>query len=139
MAIELVPLATATCRIGEPLVLPDTPSGLRMISEISGARWEGERLTASQKGGAAADWLVLGVDGTGLVDVRLTLETDDGALVFVSYGGRAYFPADGPQQIMSAPRFETGDPRYAWLNRVQGVAKGALDGLDLTYEVFEAR
>ncbi len=120
-------------------MLPGTPSGLRMVSEISDARWDGERLHASQKGAAAADWLVLAADGTGLVDVRLLLETDDGALVYVSYGGRAFFPAEGPQQIMSAPRFETGDPRYVWLNRVQAVAKGSLDGFDLTYEVYEAR
>ena len=37
------------------------------------------------------------------------------------------------------PLFETGDDRYRWLNRVQAVAKGVLDGLALTYEVCEVR
>jgi hypothetical protein len=41
--------------------------------------------------------------------------------------------------VYTAPRFETGDERYAWLNRVQAVAKGELDGTTLTYEVFEVR
>lgn len=32
-----------------------------------------------------------------------------------------------------------GDDRYRWLNRVQAVAKGVLNGLTLTYEVCEVR
>jgi len=39
--------------------------------------------------------------------------------------------------IYTAPRFEAGDPSYAWLNKLQAVAKGTLDGSFLTYEVYE--
>jgi hypothetical protein len=35
--------------------------------------------------------------------------------------------------------YETGDERYAWLNRIQAVAKGTLDGQTLTYEIAEVR
>ncbi len=36
-------------------------------------------------------------------------------------------------------RFETGDARYAWLNKIQSVAKGRLDGSNLVYEIYEVR
>jgi hypothetical protein len=39
----------------------------------------------------------------------------------------------------AAPRFETGDERYAWLNKVQAIGKGRLDGTTLTYEWYEVR
>ena len=41
--------------------------------------------------------------------------------------------------IYVAPLFETGDPRYSWLNSIQAVGKGLLDGNRLSYEWFEAR
>ena len=39
----------------------------------------------------------------------------------------------------SAVQFETGNERYGWLNRVQAVAKGVLEGNVITYEVYELR
>jgi hypothetical protein len=86
--IELVPLARADATLAPPLVLPNTPAGMRIIFEIHDYRFEGERLRARQKGVAAADWLVVGPDGTATLDVRATLETHDGALVLLRYGGR---------------------------------------------------
>src|SRR5262245_59443522 len=139
MAIELVPLATATATLAAPLTLPNTPSGTRVVYEVLAYRWEGERLRARQKGVAAADWLIIGSEGTGTLDVRVTLETDDGALILVQYGGRIDLSGAPGRPAYAAPRFDTGDPRYAWLNRLQAVAKGTLDGSVLTYEVYEVR
>jgi Protein of unknown function (DUF3237) len=50
-------------------------------------------------------------------------------------------PTGGPDRatVYSAPLFSTGDPRYAWLNKIQVVAKGTLDGQTLTYEMAEVR
>jgi len=138
MAIELVPLATATATLAAPLMLPNTPVGTRVIFEIVDFRWEGARFTARQKGAAAADWLAVGPDGTGTLDVRVTLETDDGALVLVQYGGRVDTSRGlGGGPVYAAPRFETGDDRYCWLNRIQAIAKGVLVGNVVTYEVYE--
>ena len=65
------------------------------------------------------------------------METDDGALVFVQYHGRVDVGAGGP--TYATPRFETGDDRYRWLNKIQAVGKGILDGNTLTYELYELR
>ena len=72
MAIELVPLATATATLAAPLMLPNTPVGTRVIFEIVEFCWEGPRFTARQKGAAAADWLAVGPEGTGTLDVWFT-------------------------------------------------------------------
>ena len=140
MTIELIPLTTATIRLREPMVLPNTPSGTRMIVEVEGAVYKGDRLSGKLKGAAAADWMTLAPDGTGTLDVRGTLETDDGALVYSFYRGRLDLSQPlGEAHIYAAPLYETGDERYAWLNKVQAVAKGTTDGQTLNYEIYELR
>jgi hypothetical protein len=140
VTIELVPLCTATINLREPFMLPNTPSGTRLIVEVASATFEGERIRGKQKGMAAADWLTVGPDGTGTLDVRATLETDDGALIYSFYRGRldASQPV-GSAPIYAAPLYETGDERYAWLNKIQAVAKGKTDGQILEYEIYELR
>lgn len=140
MAIELIPLTVATITLREPIVLPETPSGTRIIVEVEAAKFEGERFSGQLKGIAAADWLTVGPDMTGTLDVRATIETHDGALVFNHYRGRLDMsmpPGESP--VYAAPLYETGDARYAWLNKIQAIAKGKLDGQTLTYDIYEVR
>src|SRR5579859_1125991 len=90
LSVDLVPLCHASISLAPPMVLENTPSGTRYIIEVKAARLEGERLKASMKGSASADWATVSPDGgTGTLDVRATLETDDGALIFTHYRGRA--------------------------------------------------
>jgi hypothetical protein len=139
MPIELIPLATATITLTEPIMLPRTPAGTRIIIEMRESQWEGERFRARQRG-PAADWLTIGPDGTGTVDVRVTLETDDGATVFVRYTGRLDTSKGiGAAPSYVAPVFETGSDRYAWLNKIQAIAKGAVEPSRVVYEVYEVR
>jgi Protein of unknown function (DUF3237) len=139
MAIELVPLATARIQLAAPIPLPQTPKGTRQIFEFTDVTVEGDRLRGKMKGAAAADWVLVGPDGTGSLDIRYALETDDGALVYLAYQGRADFSASA-DVVYSAPLFETGDERYAWLNKIQAVAKGTVSPeLILTLEMFEVR
>src|SRR5262249_16759194 len=104
------------------------------IGEITRARYEGERLKASLTGRAAADWAFVEPSGRVLVDARLTLETDDGAIILVTYTGRMDTATAG---VYSAMYFETEDDRYQWLTRILGVAKGSFAGERLEYEVYE--
>lgn len=143
MALELIPLCTATVT---PVVAADlgvTPAGRRLMVTIREVVCIGERIHAHLKAGAiAGDWLIVGLDGTALIDIRLTLETDDGALIYVEYQGRrdfsqVYEGVDAPVYI--APRFETSDERYSWLNKIQAVGKGLVDGDSRIYEIYEVR
>ena len=133
MTLELIPLCTATVSLAPTI----TVSSTLVIGEVTGARFEGERLSGSMKGNAAADWLKVSPNGYGTLDVKITLETDDGAIVHATYTGRLQFDT---LAVYATPQFHTGDERYAWLNRIQAVAKGTFqpDGT-LVYEMYELR
>jgi hypothetical protein len=138
MTIELVPLCDVTVTLRAPVALGSCPSGNRLVFEVEGGTIKGERLSGSVIGNANADWLVVGADGTGTLDVRVLMETDDGATILIQYQGRVDLGVPGAH-VYAAPRFDTGDERYAWLNKVQAAAKGTLDGQTLTYEMYELR
>lgn len=125
---RLEPICHADAQLAERLALPDTPVGTRVIIEVVSLRLEGPRLRASLTGRAAADWAIVAPGGgMSSLDVRCTVRTDDGALIFIQYNGRMRFADDDPSTAYVAPRFETGDSRYAWLNPIQGVGKGLFD------------
>ena len=44
---------------------------------------------------------------------------------------------DGATRIRSAPLFETGDERYAWLNSVQAIGLGSVGDGDVSYDVYQ--
>lgn len=142
MTIELIPLCTATVTLKAPIMIPDTPVGMRVIAEVEAWEVEGERLRAHLHGTAAADWLSVNAALIGTIDVRAVLETDDGALIYTWYHGRLDLSqGPGTSPAYSAPLYETGDERYAWLNKIQAVAKGIVsdDGTQLVYEICEVR
>ena len=64
MTIELVHLADARVTLREPIVIPDTPLGTRMIFEVESAEFEGERLKGTGIGFAGADWATIDAKGT---------------------------------------------------------------------------
>lgn len=141
MPLKLVPLCTIRATLPSPVVVGQGPSGFRVVGEVASAIVEGDRLRGTMKGHAAADWIIVN-DGIATIDVRLTVATHDGAIVLVQYQGRADMSGGiGSSPIYVAPRFETADPRYAWLNAVQAVGKGRLspDGHEISYEWFEVR
>ena len=142
MTIELIPLCRATAKLAAPFFLPDTPMGTRAIAEVTSFDVEGERIRAHMKGNAGADWLTVSPTLMGTLDVRVLIETDDEALIFASYRGRLDLSkGTGASPAYSAPLFDTGDERYAWINGIQAVAKGAItdEGSTLTYEMYEIR
>lgn len=140
MAIDLVPLCTLKVQLKPPIEIGPAVFGSRMIFEVAGFELEGERVRGTMEGAAAADWLLVGPAGEASLDVRATMRTNDGALVYVAYSGRFTFDGTLPVTIYAAPRFETSDERYRWLNHIQAVAKGVVDeNLTLTYEWYEMR
>jgi hypothetical protein len=84
----LVPVGTLTASFGEIHTLEGAPFGTRMIVDVTDFRVDGDALNARMKGQATADWGSLGPDGAFQLDVRATMETDDGALILAQYHGR---------------------------------------------------
>ena len=83
------------------------------IFPIIGGSFEGERLRGIVLGGA--DWVTAAADGALELDLRLTLQTEDGALIHMTFTG---VRDDAHHYFRTLPRFETAAPKYAFLNRL---------------------
>jgi hypothetical protein len=130
------PLMTLQVVVPPPQKLGAVPHGTRVIAPITSGSFEGPRLRGKVLPGGG-DWTLLRADGVLELDLRITLETDDGALINMSSFGFRHGPADvlaalargesiDPSQyyFRTAPRFETSAPPYAYLNRVVAIASG---------------
>jgi len=149
--LNLQRLFRAEISLAPPQELGDSPLGRRRIIGITGGRFTGERLSGRVLPGGA-DWQVIRADGVADLDARYTLETNDGALIYVRNKGYRHGPADVLKRLASGeevdaalyymrttPRFETGDARYAWLNRIVCVATGARRPAAVELEVYEVK
>jgi len=137
LPVEHIGTLTAVTTEAPRVLVPDGPAGTRSIVTVTSAHLAGPRIVADMvPGTAAGDWLTVRPNGTAQLDVRLCLRTDDGADVFVHYHGIARTDADGTTTIRTAPRFETGDERYAWLNDTFAVAVGGRTADGVSYELY---
>lgn len=151
--VETEFLFEARVELAEPQHLGQTPEGYRMIIPVAGGRFEGPRLSGEVVPMSGADWSRIRPDGSGALDVRMTLRTDDGALIHVHWHGVMICPpedqpyaldfakADDPDgasryYFRTSPRFEVGDERYAWLNNLICVTKSRTGDGDVIHRVF---
>lgn len=134
--MKLEPLMTYRAELRPPVEVGAGPLGHRRIVDVSGGTFEGPRLRGRILP-SGADWLLIGADGFGRLDVRATFETEDGAFFYVRYRGvlelneKVVAALEGRAEMdygdayfVTQPVFETGDPRYAWLNTVVAVGEG---------------
>ncbi len=127
--MKLDPLMKLTVAIVESQKVGPGPRPARAPSlGIEGGKFEGPRLRGTVLDGG--DWTLLRPDGVLELDLRVTLRTDDGALIQMSSFGLRH----GPPEVLAAlakgetvdparyyfrttPRFETAAPGYLFLNR----------------------
>ena len=129
--ITLVPMCTMTMRIDRAVNAGPGPTGQRMVAGISGVAVL-RRVAGEMLGGGNADWFTMTADGLMLPDVRLAIQTHDEAIVLVRYSGRMRFARGQESVAFVAAVFETGDPRYQWINSIQAAGKGILSADLLT-------
>lgn len=127
-----------------------TPYGHRRIATVAGGTFEGDELKGTVQPTPAGDWITVRSDGVWELDVRLTLKTHDGHLIYMSYRGLRH----GPQWVLdrlakgekvdpseyyfrTAPRFETASEKYSFLNRIISVGVGRREATGPIYEVFQ--
>ena len=127
-------LGTLVAETGTRSVVEKGPQGTRTIVQVVGGSFEGPRLKASVQT-PAGDWITNRADGSYRLDVRLTLKTNDGALILVTYNGIGQTTNAGAS-LRIAPLFETGDPRYVWLTRLQAVGIGERVGTTVKYDIY---
>lgn len=135
--------------VAPPSIIGMTPGYDRRIGEITGGTFEGERLRGRFRSGGS-DWQSLRSDGAIAINVRLVMETDDGALIGMRYRGIRHGPKEVIDRLAKGesvspaeyyfrvtPWFETSAPKYDWLNRVIAAAIGHRLPSGPIYHVFE--
>jgi hypothetical protein len=118
-----------------PQKLGAVPHGTRVIAPITSGTFEGPRLRGKVLGGG--DWTLSRSDAVLELDLRITLETDDGALISMTSFGLRHGPPEvlaalargesvdpSTYYFRTAPRFETSAPSYSFLNGLIAIASG---------------
>ena len=122
--------------VSPPQKLGAVPHGTRIIAPITSGTFEGPRLRGKVLPGGG-DWTLSRSDSVLELDLRITLETDDGALISMTSFGLRHGPPEvlaalargesvdpSKYYFRTAPRFETSAPSYAFLNRLIAIASG---------------
>ena len=135
-AMNSRPLMTVRITAAPPQKLGTVPHGVRTIVPVTGGEFEGPRLRGRILPGGG-DWLLLRSDGVLELDLRITLEADDGALIDMRFQGLRHGPPDviaalgrgetvdpATYYFRTVPKFETASEKYAFLNRIVTVGTG---------------
>jgi muconolactone delta-isomerase len=135
--------------LGEPLDLGATAQGHRRIVPQTGGTFAGPEFTGKLLPGVSADWQIVRPDGTALVDIRSTLLTDDGTLLYVrSRGvrhgspevlarlGRGESVDPSEYTFRTATQIETSRPGMDWLNKGVFISVGGRQATGVIYETY---
>lgn len=118
-------------------VIGPTPAGFRINSFIAHGEVIGATLRGTIRARGCGDWVIVRPDDIADVDVRLTIETHDGALIYMTYGGIGLLGKGGAERmrrgepaapvipVRIAARMTTASPAYAWVNGIQFFGIGA--------------
>ena len=128
------------------------PQGYRVNGYISDGKVSGPKVNGKIRP-VDGNWAHMRSDAVIVVDYRVTIETEDGALICAACKGIA---DPGEDALQKLPRGEplarfrplrwgvqshTADPSYLWLNRVYGLGIGQYDSQthELTVDVYAVR
>jgi Protein of unknown function (DUF3237) len=135
--------------LGQPLDLGDVAQGHRRIVPQTGGTFTGPELNGKLLPGASADWQIVLPDGTAIGDVRYTLQTDTGELLYVQSRGVRHGSAevlarlgrgedvDASEYVFrTSTQIETAAPRLDWLNKGIFVSVGGRQATGVIYETY---
>ena len=147
--MKLEPLFSYYANLEPAIEIGTTPFGTRLIVEVSGGEFSGDRLKGKFRDLAAADWATMTQNFLHL-DVRATMETHDGALIYLEYFGKLEVTEGvqaalggqgetnfGDHYFFTSPRMQTGDERYLWVNNIVCVGQGRLSPGRVDYDVCQ--
>ena len=135
--------------LGEPLDLGDVVQSHRRIVPLSGGTFAGPEITGKLLPGASADWQLVLADGTALGDIRYTLQTDEGELLYVQsrsvrHGSAEVLARLGRGENVDASEYtfrtstqiETAAPKLDWLNKGVFISVGGRQPTGVIYETY---
>ena len=148
-APRLLPIFRLVATLGEPLDVGDTTFGRRRVVALTDGSFEGPELSGRLVPGGSADWQRVLEDGTALADLRYTLETDKGSILYVQGHGVRHGSTEALARLARGEdvdaseytfrvsvRIETGDPELHWLNKGIFVCVGGRRPGKVIYETY---
>ena len=146
---RLTPLYRLEATVGPPLDLGETPQGHRRIVPLTGGTFAGPEINGTLLPGASADWQIVLADGTALGDVRYTLKTDGGDLLYVQsrgvrHGrpevlarlGRGEDVDASEYTFRTSTQIETAAAALDWLNKGIFISVGGRQPGAVIYETY---
>ena len=146
---RLTPLYRLEATVGPPLDLGETPQGHRRIVPLTGGTFAGPEINGTLLPGASADWQIVLADGTALGDVRYTLKTDAGDLLYVQsrgvrHGrpevlarlGRGEDVDASEYTFRTSTQIETAAAALDWLNKGIFISVGGRQPGAVIYETY---
>jgi hypothetical protein len=135
--------------LGEPLELGEIAARRRRIVPLTGGSFAGPELSGKLLPGSSADWQTVLPDGTALGDIRYTLQTTGGDLLYVQSRGVRHGGADALARLArgeevdaaeytfrTSTQIETAAPALDWLNKGIYVSVGARQPDAVIYETY---
>jgi Protein of unknown function (DUF3237) len=135
--------------LAEPFDLGDISQGHRRIVPLTGGTFTGLELNGKLLGGASADWQIVLPDGTALGDIRYTLQTDGGDLLYVQSRSVRHGTAEvlarlargedvdaGEYTFRTSTQIETAAPGLDWLNKGVFISVGGRQAGGVIYETY---
>jgi hypothetical protein len=135
--------------LGEPLDLGEVSQGHRRIVPQIGGTFEGPDMKGKLVPGVSADWQIMLPDGTALADIRYTLQTDIGALLYVQsrgvrHGSPEVLARLGNGEDVDASEYtfrtstqiETACRELDWLNKGVFISVGGRQAGGVVYETY---
>ena len=135
--------------LAQPLDLGQTAQGHRRIVPLTGGTFTGPELKGTLLPGASADWQIVLPDGTALGDIRYTLQTDGGALLYVQSHGVRHGSADVLERLArgedvdaseytfrTSTQIETAEPELDWLKKGVFISVAGRQTAGVTYDTY---
>jgi hypothetical protein len=135
--------------LAAPLDLGEVAGGRRRIAPLTGGTFRGPQTSGRLLGGASADWQIIQPDGTTLGDIRYTLQTDAGELLYVRSRSVRHGSAEvlarlargdevdaGEYVFRTATEIETAAPDLDWLNKGVFISVGGRLPAGVVYETY---
>ena len=135
--------------LAQPLVIGDVAGGHRRIVPLTGGTFTGPEINGELLPGASADWQLVLSDGSAFGDIRYTLQTDAGDLLYVQSRGVRHGSPEvlarlargeevdaGEYTFRTSTQIETAAPDLDWLNRGVFVGVAGRQAAGVTYETY---